>query len=165
MIHIQTPKVLRDGRGLFFEAWRKSDIDLDFVQSNYSSSRPFTLRGLHYQLKNPQSKLMRVVHGSAVVVAVDLRKETRGKWRMELLDDINHHGVLIPPNFAVGFLALERGAVMTYLVTAYHAPGDDYAIDALDPEVGVKWPQVDYVRSGRDREARRLGDVPLSELP
>lgn len=161
-MQVLQPKIHTDGRGVYFETWRYTDLDLRFVQASQSVSRPNVLRGLHYQAKHPQAKLMRVVHGSAVVVAVDLR--TR-KFELHLIDDINHQALLIPEGHAVGFLAMERGATMSYMLTDYHYPDDDFAIDALDPDIGINWPRVDYIRSQRDKLARRLSDVPPGELP
>ena len=163
MMHVFIPKIHLDGRGTYLETWRQTDLDLKFVQSSLSVSRPYVLRGLHYQLKHPQAKLMRVVQGSAIVAAVDLRSS--GKPRTEILDDINHRAVLVPSGWAVGFLSMERGATMSYMLTDYHYPDDDFAVDALDPDIGIAWPKYDYMRSQRDKLARRLCDVPPGELP
>jgi len=165
MIKVIGSKVHQDGRGSFIETWRAEDFDMKFVQANLSYSRPYVLRGLHYRVRGQQAKLMRCVTGSAAVVAVDLRRADRGKWEIVHLNEQNAQSVLIPPGHAAGFLALGRGATMSYLMTAYHDPADDHALDALDPALGIEWPRYDYVRSARDRIAPRLEAISLEDLP
>ena len=153
---IESP-VHRDGRGLFLETWKGN-----YTQGNLSISRPYVLRGLHYQIRKPQAKFMTCAAGSAIVCGLNLRTHLH---ELVLLDDIACRSVLIPELHAVGFLALERGATMVYALSGQHDPTDDNAIDALDPDLAIQWPKFDYVRSPRDRVALRLRDVPRDRLP
>jgi len=163
------PEVHEDGRGLFFEAWNEADFraavgDHDpFVQDNQSRSRAGVIRGLHYQLPNPQGKLVRVDVGEAFVVAVDIRRSapTFGEWVAETLTAANHLQLWIPPGFAHGFISLADPTDMTYKVTAFYAPACDRAIRWNDPDIGIDWPDTVKVPvlSNKDRSAPLLRDA------
>ncbi|MBE2257957.1 MAG: dTDP-4-dehydrorhamnose 3,5-epimerase [Candidatus Accumulibacter sp.] len=144
---IVEPKVFGDARGFFLESWnRKGFADLglaaDFVQDNHSRSRRGVLRGLHYQLQQPQGKLVRVTSGAVFDVAVDLRRSSPkfGCWEGVELSDANQRMLWIPPGFAHGFLVLSETADFLYKTTEYYAPEHERCILWNDPEVGVDWP-------------------------
>lgn len=141
------PKVFGDARGFFMESWNRqtfSDLglDLDFVQDNHSRSARGVLRGLHYQLHQPQGKLVRVTSGAVFDVAVDLRRSSPyfGQWTGHELSADNHRMLWVPPGFAHGFLVLSDSADFLYKTTAYYAPQWDRGIRWDDPEIGVQWP-------------------------
>jgi dTDP-4-dehydrorhamnose 3,5-epimerase len=168
------PKVFEDARGYFMETWRESlyrdaGIDARFVQENVSRSlHRNTLRGLHYQVVEPQGKLVRVVEGSAFDVAVDLRRGSRNylKWvGFELAAD-DRHLLWIPPGFAHGFLVTSDAAEFEYKCTAYYVPEHDRAIRWDDPNIGIDWPlgaDVAPVLSERDANAPYLADAEVYE--
>jgi dTDP-4-dehydrorhamnose 3,5-epimerase len=140
------PKVLGDERGFFLESWEKrkfasGGIDADFVQDNHSRSLRYTLRGLHYQLGQPQGKLVRVTHGVVFDVAVDLRRSSRtfGKWVGAELSGENKHMLWIPPGFAHGFVVLSETADFLYKCTDYYAPRAERCIQWDDPHLRIDW--------------------------
>ncbi len=153
------PTVHEDERGSFFEVWRAADLDVHFVQANQSGSRQGVLRGLHYQLRKPQGKLVRVLSGRIWDVAVDLRRGSPdfGRWAaMELTDD--GRSLWIPPGFAHGFLTLSERAEVSYLVTAPWDPESERVLawNALD----VPWPiEGEPVLSPRDAAAPGWDDA------
>lgn len=141
------PRVFGDARGFFLESWNRKTfadlgLDLDFVQDNHSRSAKGVLRGLHYQLNEPQGKLVRVVSGSVFDVAVDLRKSSPhfGRWVGHELSADNQRMMWIPPGFAHGFLVLSDTADFLYKTTAYYAPQWDRGVRWDDPGIGVDWP-------------------------
>jgi dTDP-4-dehydrorhamnose 3,5-epimerase len=141
------PKVFGDARGFFLESWNKQTfaslgLDLDFVQDNHSRSAKGVLRGLHYQLNDPQGKLVRVVSGAVFDVAVDLRKASPhfGKWVGYELSADNQRMLWIPPGFGHGFLVLSDSADFLYKTTAYYAPQWDRGVRWDDPDIGIAWP-------------------------
>lgn len=141
------PKVFGDDRGYFLETYheeefRKAGINLTFVQDNQSKSKKGVLRGLHFQKKHPQGKLVRVISGEVFDVAVDIRQEskTRGKWFGIVLSGEKQNQLYIPPGFAHGFLVLSEEAVFAYKCTAFYNPEDEDGIMWNDPSVGVIWP-------------------------
>lgn len=143
-----TPDVFTDHRGTFTETWRSitigtSDNAWPFVAGNCSTSAPWTIRGLHYQLKNPQGKLIHVPHGSIFDVAVDLRPRspTFGKYASHYLDDRLHKSVWIPPGFAHGFMALSEGATVMYQCTTYYDEESSRALYPWDHQLKIQWPQ------------------------
>lgn len=143
------PQVHGDERGFFMETWRNSwfedlGINLQFVQDNHSKSSRGTLRGLHYQIINPQGKLVRVIQGEVFDVAVDLRKEsaTFGKWVGVTLSESNKKMLWVPPGFAHGFLVLSDTAEFVYKCTDYYSPEHDRSLLWNDPEIGIEWPQL-----------------------
>lgn len=141
-VKILEPKVFNDDRGFFFESYNKSLFPENFVQDNHSNSKQGVLRGLHYQIRQPQGKLVRVVTGEAFDVAVDLRKSspTFGKWVGVLLSAHKKQMLWIPPGFAHGFLTLSPEADFLYKTTDYYDPTSEYCIRWDDPDLAIKWP-------------------------
>lgn len=138
-----------DERGAFMETYKRCDfmaggIDCDFVQDNQSSSIRGVLRGLHFQIEHPQSKLVRVVQGEVFDVAVDLRKEspTFGQWVGEYLSGENYRQLFIPRSFAHGFLVLSDTATFCYKCDDVYHPNDEGGIAWNDPSIGIEWPDV-----------------------
>jgi dTDP-4-dehydrorhamnose 3,5-epimerase len=147
-ILIIKPKVFGDNRGWFTESFNANDftaatgLDVEFVQDNHSFSRQCTLRGMHYQLKHTQGKLVRVTAGSVFDVAVDLRKDstTFGQWVGEILSAENHKQLWVPPGFAHGFLVLSETAEFLYKTTDYYDPQSEVCLSWCDPTVKIDWP-------------------------
>jgi dTDP-4-dehydrorhamnose 3,5-epimerase len=142
------PRVFGDARGFFFESWNErvfSDLvggAVRFVQDNHSSSSRNVLRGLHYQVRQPQGKLVRVIEGEIYDVAVDIRRSspTFGKWVGERLSAENHRMLWVPAGFAHGFVVLSARAQCLYKATDYYAPAYERTLLWNDPDVGVEWP-------------------------
>ncbi len=142
------PAVFGDARGFFFESWNRRAFaklvgrDVDFVQDNHSASGRGVLRGLHYQVRQAQGKLVRVVAGEVFDVAVDLRRSspTFGRWVGERLSAADHRMMWVPPGFAHGFLVLSESAEFLYKTTDYYAPEHERTLLWNDPAVGVEWP-------------------------
>ena len=145
---ILEPKVFGDARGFFMESYNRrafaeaTGLDVDFVQDNHSRSRKGVLRGLHYQIQQPQGKLVRVVRGAVLDVAVDIRKSspTFGQWVAEELSEDNHRQLWVPPGFAHGFMVLSETAEFLYKTTDYYAPAHERSIAWNDPAIGIQWP-------------------------
>jgi len=160
------PAVHEDARGFFMETWQAKQfsdagIDAEFLQDNFSRSSKGTLRGLHYQIKQPQGKLVRVVSGEVFDVAVDLRKSspTFGQWIAEILSAENKHQLWVPPGFGHGFLVLSDTAEFEYKCTDYYAPEFERSIRWDDPDIGIEWPLATGEQpelSAKDRAAPRL---------
>ena len=143
------PAVHGDSRGYFMETYSKRDMeeagfDIEFVQDNQSMSTKGVLRGLHFQINYPQTKLVRALHGSVFDVAVDMRpgSETYGKWYGVELTAENKKQFLIPKNFAHGFLVLSDEAEFCYKCDDFYHPNDEGGIAWNDPKIGVEWPSV-----------------------
>lgn len=158
-----TPKVFGDERGFFMETFRESEFvehcgDYRFVQDNHSSSGKGILRGLHYQHKQPQGKLVRVTRGEVFDVAVDMRKSspTFGQWVGAFLSESNRQMMWVPPGFAHGFYVTSEMAEFQYKCTDYYAPGDEYSLRWDDPAVGVQWPVQDGDVKLSDKDAKGL---------
>ena len=142
------PKVFGDDRGFFFESFNRkvfvqaTGFDVDFVQDNHSKSARNVLRGLHYQLRQPQHKLVRVIAGEVFDVAVDIRKgsPTFGKWVGEILSGENKKQMWVPAGFAHGFVTLSDSAELLYKVTDYYSPAHERCIAWNDPAIGINWP-------------------------
>jgi len=142
------PKVFGDDRGFFFESFnakafeQATGLKREFVQDNHSKSAKNVLRGLHYQIQNPQGKLVRVVQGEVFDVAVDLRKSSKtfGQWVGIHLSAENKKQLWVPEGFAHGFLVLSEMAEFLYKTTAYYAPEYERSLLWNDPELGIKWP-------------------------
>lgn len=142
------PAVFGDARGAFFESWNRRAFsklagrDVDFVQDNHSVSARGVLRGLHYQLRQPQGKLVRVVAGEVFDVVVDLRRSspTFGRWVGETLSAQNRRMMWVPEGFAHGFLVLSDLAEFLYKTTDYYAPEHERTLLWNDPAIGVTWP-------------------------
>ncbi len=142
------PRVFGDSRGFFVETFRQSwleeaGLDLRFVQDNQSRSSRGVLRGLHYQLQQPQGKLVRVAQGRVFDVAVDVRlgSPTFGRWTGAVLDDENHRQLYIPPGLAHGFVVLSETAEFLYKCTNYYHPPSENGILWNDPDIGIEWPE------------------------
>ena len=141
------PKVFGDPRGFFLESYNKkimSELGLqaEFVQDNHSRSQKDVLRGLHYQIKHPQGKLVRVIAGEVYDVAVDLRRNSAdfGKWVGVHLSAENHRMLWVPPGFGHGFLVLSESADFLYKTTDYYAPEHERTIPWDDPDLAINWP-------------------------
>jgi dTDP-4-dehydrorhamnose 3,5-epimerase len=142
------PKVFGDDRGFFYESFNQSNFEqatglkLTFVQDNHSKSARNVLRGLHYQIQQPQGKLVRVVQGKVFDVAVDIRKSspTFGQWVGEILSAENKKQLWVPEGFAHGFLALSETAEFLYKTTDYYAPQHERCIAWNDPYLAINWP-------------------------
>jgi dTDP-4-dehydrorhamnose 3,5-epimerase len=159
------PDVFRDPRGFFMETFhagkfRNHGLPEAFVQDNHSRSAHGVLRGLHYQLKHPQGKLVRAVTGEVLDVAVDIRKGSPffGAWVGVVLSEENRKQMYIPPGFAHGFCVLSEQADVLYKCTDFYTPGDEYGIAWDDPDIGIEWPRLDYLLSDKDRRYPRLKD-------
>jgi dTDP-4-dehydrorhamnose 3,5-epimerase len=162
------PKVFGDARGFFLESFNRkafgqaTGLDADFVQDNHSRSAGGVLRGLHYQLRQAQGKLVRVVRGAVFDVAVDVRRSspTFGRWVGEVLSEENHRQLWIPPGFAHGFVVLTESADFLYKATDYYAPEHERCIAWDDPDVGIDWglPQPPTL-SAKDALGLRLRDA------
>ena len=145
------PKVFGDDRGFFFESFNKklfeeaTGVTTGFVQDNHSKSSKGVLRGLHYQIKQPQGKLVRVVSGEVLDVAVDIRKSsnTFGKWEGVILSAENKRQLWIPPGFAHGFIVLSESAEFLYKTTDYYAPEHERCIRWNDDELAIDWQYAD----------------------
>lgn len=142
------PKVFGDDRGFFFESFNQKRVEeaigrkANFVQDNHSKSAKGVLRGLHYQIQQPQGKLVRVVTGEVFDVAVDIRREspTFGKWVGEILSADNKRQLWIPEGFAHGFVVLSETAEFLYKTTEYYAPEHERCIAWNDPTIDINWP-------------------------
>jgi dTDP-4-dehydrorhamnose 3,5-epimerase len=144
---LMTPNVFDDSRGFFMETFRQSDFEQHcgqhvFVQDNHSRSEQGILRGLHYQLKHPQGKLVRVTCGEVFDVAVDLRKNSAsfGRWVGVTLSAENKQLLWVPPGFAHGFYVTSQTAEFQYKCTDYYAPDDEHSICWDDPALSIAWP-------------------------
>ena len=161
-LKIITPCVHKDERGYFMETYNFNDLEeagihVVFVQDNQSASVKGVLRGLHYQIRYPQDKLVRVIKGEVYDVAVDMRpgSPTYGQWHGVLLSEENKKQFFIPKNFAHGFLVLSDYAEFCYKVTDFYHPGDEGGIAYNDPAIGVEWPipeGVEPILSQRDQK-------------
>jgi dTDP-4-dehydrorhamnose 3,5-epimerase len=161
------PKVFADERGFFMESYRATWLpEVTFVQDNHSKSAKHTLRGLHYQLQQPQGKLVRVIKGEVFDVAVDIRhgSETFGKWTGCVLSEENKEMFWVPAGFAHGFVVLTDTAEFQYKCTDYYAPGDEYGIRWNDPDIGIDWPFTgEPLLSEKDANAPTLAEATVYE--
>ena len=157
------PDVFQDERGFFMETFRTNWLPgFNFVQDNHSKSIKNTLRGLHYQLKNPQGKLVRVTQGEVFDVAVDLRldSETYGRWTGCILSETNKELFWVPPGFAHGFLVLSDSAEFQYKCTDFYSPDDEFSIAWNDPDIAIDWPcSSQPLLSKKDSDAPLLKDA------
>lgn len=166
------PQVFGDERGFFFESFNKrrwqeeTGLSTEFVQENHSRSSNNVLRGLHYQIKQTQAKLVRVIFGEVFDVAVDIRKSspTFGRWVGALLSAENKKQFWVPEGFAHGFVVLSEMAEFLYLTTDYYAPEYERAIRWNDSQLAIDWPMDgEPLLSNKDREAGLLQDAELFE--
>jgi dTDP-4-dehydrorhamnose 3,5-epimerase len=162
------PDIHRDQRGFFLESYNKralkerAGIDREFVQDNQSRSGKGVLRGLHYQIRQPQGKLVRVLAGAVYDVAVDIRRSSPsfGRWVAIKLSAESQRLVWIPEGFAHGFLVLSETADLQYKVTDYYAPGCERTIIWNDPDLGIDWPESrGPLLSEKDAQAPRLKEA------
>lgn len=163
------PDVFGDERGFFMESWQRRKfaeigIDYDFVQDNHSRSSRGTLRGLHYQIAQPQGKLVRVTVGEVFDVAVDVRRSsaTFGQWVGEHLSAENKRMLWLPPGFAHGFYVIRETAEFQYKCTDFYAPEHERSVRWDDPDLAIAWPlQDEPLVSGKDLEAPLLEQADL----
>jgi len=169
-LFIMEPKVFADERGFFFESYNEKiftesvGVSVKFVQDNHSHSIQGVLRGLHYQLCNPQGKLVRVVAGEVFDVAVDLRKSSKtfGKWTSFNLSEHNKRMVWIPPGFAHGFLTLSETADFLYKTTNFYDPTSEHTLKWDDPDVGISWPISQMPNlSAKDLKGKSFKECPV----
>lgn len=162
------PKVFGDDRGFFFESFNDAQFssavgkEVTFVQDNHSRSAKNVLRGLHYQIQQPQGKLVRVVAGEVFDVVVDIRKSspTFGQWVGEVLSAENKRQLWVPEGFAHGFVVLSDFAEFLYKTTDYYAPAHERCIAWNDPALGIKWPFTGRpALSGKDQQGVLLSDA------
>ena len=145
------PRVFGDARGFFFESFNQAafnqatGLSENFVQDNHSRSAKGVLRGLHYQIQQPQGKLVRVVRGAVFDVAVDIRRAspTFGRWEGIELTEENHRQLWVPAGFAHGFVVLSESADFLYKTTDYYQPAFERCIAWDDPTIGIQWPAMD----------------------
>lgn len=165
------PKVFGDVRGFFFESFNQkafneaTGTDHQFVQDNHSRSTKGVLRGLHYQIQQPQGKLVRVVQGAVFDVAVDIRRSspTFGQWVGVELSADNHRQLWVPPGLAHGFLVLSDTADFLYKTTDYYAPEHERCIAWNDPALAIVWPDMGMAPclSGKDQRGLGLAEAPV----
>ena len=163
------PKVFGDARGFFFESFNQkafneaTGTNHQFVQDNHSRSAKGVLRGLHYQIQQPQGKLVRVAQGAVFDVAVDIRKSspTFGQWVGEVLSADNHRQLWVPPGFAHGFMVLSETAEFLYKTTDYYAPVYERCIAWDDPDLAIDWPNIGMapLLSAKDFAGRKLSNA------
>ena len=169
-VYIIQPKVFKDNRGYFMETFRQSDFDagigrhVEFIQDNESKSSRGVLRGLHYQKgEASQAKLVRVIKGRVVDVAVDIRRSSKtfGRYVMVELSEENKTQFFIPRGFAHGFLVLSDEAIFTYKVDNAYAPQQEASIRYDDPDIAIEWPMdmAEVITSEKDMNARWLRDA------
>lgn len=165
------PRVFKDNRGFFMETYnqnkyQKSGMNRHFVQDNLSYSRRSALRGLHFQIKHPQAKLVQVITGEIFDVAVDIRKgsPTFGNWTGVVLSDQNKRQMFIPEGFAHGFCVVSETAHFSYKCSDFYVPDDEGGIIWSDPDVGIDWPVKDPVISEKDKHYPRLCELPPEQL-
>lgn len=164
------PKVFGDERGFFFESFNEriwqdlTGLDVRFVQHNHSRSSAGVLRGLHYQIKHPQGKLVRVIAGEVFDVAVDIRRSspTFGRWFGTRLSAENKRQMWVPAGFAHGFCVTSDFAEFLYLTTDFWSPQHERCIAWNDPDLAIEWPlEVEPAVSAKDREGRLFREADL----
>ena len=166
------PNLFQDSRGFFLETWNRKafaeiGLDFDFVQDNHSKSGQGTLRGLHYQINQPQAKLVQVVSGEIFDVAVDIRKNspTFGKGAGVHLSSEPTRQLFIPEGFAHGFCVLSETALFLYKCSDLYAPGDEGGILWSDPAIGIEWPLTEPIVSDKDSRLSCLSALQPHQLP
>jgi len=165
------PRVFGDARGFFFESFNQkafneaTGTNLNFVQDNHSRSAKGVLRGLHYQLQQPQGKLVRVVRGAVFDVAVDIRKSsaTFGQWVGVELSEDNNKQLWVPAGFAHGFLVLSETADFLYKTTDYYAPAQERCIAWNDAAIGINWPNIDTALRLSTKDQQGIS-LPVAEV-
>ncbi len=169
---IVRPLIFEDHRGFFTETYRlnrfhKAGISKPFVQDNLSRSVRGTLRGLHYQMVNPQAKLVMVTQGEILDIAVDIRRNSPnfGKYVSCTLSEKNKEMLYIPEGFAHGFFVLSEQATFLYKCTDYYNPAGERGIRWNDPQINIEWPDADPVLSVKDQNLPLLSELDASDLP
>ncbi len=164
------PKVFGDARGFFFESFNQrafqeaTGVSAPFVQDNHSRSAQGVLRGLHYQIQQPQGKLVRVVSGAVFDVAVDLRKSSPrfGQWVGVELSQTNQKQLWVPPGFGHGFIVVSESADFLYKTTDYYSPQHERCVAWNDPNLGIIWPaDITPLLSSKDQAGRTLTDAEI----
>ena len=172
-VRLFTPKIFGDPRGFFLQTYQTREyaaagLDRIFVQDNLSRSCRDTVRGLHYQLQHPQGKLVSVLRGAVLDVAVDIRRgsPTFGKYVAVELSEENRRQLFIPEGFAHGFRVLSESADFYYKCTDFYAPGDEYGVKWDDPALAIPWGAMAApVVSAKDVKLPRLAEMPPEHLP
>lgn len=171
-VWIFEPKVFGDARGFFMETWNRrryaeAGLEAAFVQDNVSRSSRGVLRGLHYQNPNSQGKLVQVLEGEAVDVAVDIRvgSPTFGKAAAVVLSDKNFRQLYVPPGFAHGFCVLSETVLFAYKCTDVYNPAAEGGVLWNDPDLRIDWPVESPTLSDKDKANPRLKDIPEDKLP
>ncbi|MBN1437629.1 MAG: dTDP-4-dehydrorhamnose 3,5-epimerase [Sedimentisphaerales bacterium] len=171
-VQVIEPEVFEDERGFFLESYNQGKFhellaEVDFIQDNHSHSRKNTIRGLHYQLAHPQAKLVYVVTGRILDVAVDVRRgsPTFGQWVSEELSEDNHRQLFIPEGFAHGFCVLSDYADVMYKCSDFYHSDDAYGLLWSDQAIGIDWPITEPILSVKDRDNATLATVDPETLP
>jgi dTDP-4-dehydrorhamnose 3,5-epimerase len=171
-ILIIEPQTFEDQRGFFMETYNqsryvKAGVNEIFVQDNLSYSLKGTVRGLHFQIENPQAKLVYVITGEIFDVAVDIRpgSATFGQWAGIHLSDKNRRQLYIPEGFAHGFCVLSDTARFSYKCSNFYAPEDEGGIIWSDPDIGIRWPVENPIISEKDKQYPKLSDLKHEQLP
>lgn len=166
------PVIYEDERGFFTETFRlesyhKAGIDKPFVQDNMSRSVRGTLRGMHYQIINPQAKLVMVTQGEIVDVAVDLRRNSPnfGKYVSRRLSEKNKEMLYLPEGYAHGFFVLSEQATFLYKCTDYYNPSGERGVRWDDPQINIKWPDIEPILSTKDKKLPLLSEMSERDLP
>jgi dTDP-4-dehydrorhamnose 3,5-epimerase len=166
------PNIFMDKRGFFMETYNQNryieaGINTTFVQDNLSYSLKNTLRGLHFQIKHSQAKLIQVISGEIFDVAVDLRSgsATFGKWTGIHLSDKNRQQMFIPEGFAHGFCVLSDFALFCYKCSDFYVPDDEGGIIWSDPDIGIEWPVGNPIISEKDKQYHKLSGLAAEQLP
>lgn len=172
-VYVIESMIFGDNRGFFMEtysekAFKAAGLNMNFVQDNQSKSKKGVLRGLHFQKKYPQGKLVRVIKGTVFDVAVDLRRESKtyGKWTGILLSEENKKQFYVPPGFAHGFLVISDEAEFCYKCTEFYHPEDEGGLLWNDPDINVNWPinkigECDIILSEKDKKLPLLKNISL----
>lgn len=165
------PDIYKDGRGFFTETYSKDKyyslgIREEFVQDNYSRSKKNTLRGLHYQINKPQGKLVRVINGRVLDVAVDVRQDSKtfGQYFSVFLDDVNFYQLYMPPGIAHGFCVVSEFADFEYKCTNFYSPKNERGVLWSDSDININWPVANPIVSSKDLTFNQLKDIPKNEL-
>lgn len=165
------PDIYKDDRGFFTETYSKDKyyslgIREEFVQDNYSRSKKNTLRGLHYQINKPQGKLVRVINGRVLDVAVDVRQDSKtfGQYFSVFLDDVNFYQLYMPPGIAHGFCVVSEFADFEYKCTNFYSPKNERGVLWSDSDININWPVANPIVSAKDLTFNQLKDIPKNEL-
>lgn len=169
---ILEPDVFKDERGFFLETWNKERYEKNgflysFVQDNISFSKKGILRGLHFQFPRPQGKLIQVLSGKVIDIAVDIRigSPTYGQWHSEILSDENLRQMYVPPGFAHGYCVISESAIFSYKCTDFYNPATEHGIIWNDPELSIDWPIKEPILSPKDAKYPGLKDLSPDKLP